>query len=412
MNTQGGPWHRRETGLGPDDLPQLDGSCDVCEPDEAKPATEVCSACSFAFCPSHADEHSRRTRHRLTPYLQETPRSPESVGPAAAAAPTAQEVGVDGLVLNEEEEVEKKEEEEGAAAASRPRDTSKQMEILGMLAAVVEMVMGGAKAPGGQEDGAGGSAPGDQRAEGNAPGGPSQAGGAAAQQEAPQGPPQEAPQGAAPEARVRDSVTVERLRCLLHAQEGTLYCRTDEKVVCVLCALQGEHCGHDIITLYEAYVWQKARAGPDILAETKQMGERIMSKWSDPALTTDELQAFVDAQFEELKRLVHVQEQRNRHLVDLKEAFVTAAAAEQIAEITMETERLQEEMTSISQELSALNRAKMQAGLADPAAPQPPAEGRLGQPDGRPPRRDPRRDPIDRRDRDDDGPSSSMGNAP
>ena len=63
-------------------------------------------------------------------------------------------------------------------------------------------------------------------------------------------------------------------------------------------------------------------------------------------LTTDELQTFVDAQFEELKRLVHVQEARNRHLVDLKEAFVTAAAAEQIAEITVETERLQEEMTS------------------------------------------------------------------
>ena len=105
-------------------------------------------------------------------------------------------------------------------------------------------------------------------------------------------------------------------------------------------------------------------------------------------LTTDELQTFVDAQFEELKRLVHVQEARNRHLVDLKEAFVTAAAAEQIAEITVETERLQEEMTSISQELSALNRAKMQADLAAAAAPGAVLpEGlreRLGQMDGRP----------------------------
>ena len=105
-------------------------------------------------------------------------------------------------------------------------------------------------------------------------------------------------------------------------------------------------------------------------------------------LTTDELQAFVDAQFQELKRLIHVQEARNRHLVDLKEAFITAAAAEQIAEITLETDRLQEEMVSISQELGALNRAKMRADLAAAAAPGAVIpEGlreRLGQPDGRP----------------------------
>ncbi|XP_056454736.1 tripartite motif-containing protein 44 [Gadus chalcogrammus] len=429
MSTQGGPWDPRETGPTADNLPQPDGSCDVCEPDEAKPSTEVCAACSFAFCPTHAEEHSRRTNHRLTPFHQETPGSPRGFPAAAAAARTAQEVGDDGFVLNEEEE---QKEEVGAAAASRPRDTSKQAEILGMLAAVVEMVVGGGRAPEVpevvEEDGAGAVEPGDQPAEGIVPGGPSQAGEEGAQPAAQQ----EAPEGAQPGAQPGDQqedapLTVERLRCPVHAQEGTLYCRTDEKVVCVLCALRGEHRGHEIITLYEAYVWQKSRPGPDILAETKLMGERIMSKWSDPVLTTDELQAFVDAQFQELKRLIHVQEARNRHLVDLKEAFITAAAAEQIAEITLETDRLQEEMVSISQELGALNRAKMRADLAAAAAPGAVIpEGlreRLGQPDGRPhdvearprlpePRREPRRDPAARRDRDDDGPRQSQGNAP
>jgi len=70
----------------------------------------------------------------------------------------------------------------------------------------------------------------------------------------------------------------------------------------------------------------------------------------------------VDAQFDELKRLVHLQERRNRHLVDLKEAFLTATAAEKIAEITLETERLEEQMSHISYDLAVLNRAKMEPG--------------------------------------------------
>ncbi|KAJ3596756.1 hypothetical protein NHX12_003157 [Muraenolepis orangiensis] len=111
MNTKGGPWSCGGAGPTPDDLPQLDGSCDVCEPDEAEPATEVCRTCSFAFCPSHADEHRRRTRHHLTPYSHETlPSATESAGPDAGQQRALREAGVDGLVSNVEEE---EEEEEG-----------------------------------------------------------------------------------------------------------------------------------------------------------------------------------------------------------------------------------------------------------------------------------------------------------
>lgn len=75
-------------------------------------------------------------------------------------------------------------------------------------------------------------------------------------------------------------------------------------------------------------------------------------------MSADELEAYVDSQFDELHRLVRLEEKRTLHLVDLKEAFLTASAAEKIAEINVETERLQEEMANITNQLCILEEAE------------------------------------------------------
>ncbi|KAG2462115.1 TRI44 protein, partial [Polypterus senegalus] len=129
-------------------------------------------------------------------------------------------------------------------------------------------------------------------------------------------------------SRVRNTATVERLRCQEHGQEGTLYCKPDEKIICVLCAVQGSHRDHQIITLPEAFAAFRIRA--------------------------DALEAFVHEQFDELHRLVLLEQRRALHLVDLKEAVATAHAAEKMAEINSETEKLKEEMEEINKQLSAL----------------------------------------------------------
>lgn len=66
----------------------------------------------------------------------------------------------------------------------------------------------------------------------------------------------------------------------------------------------------------------------------------------------------MDNQFDELHRLVRLEETRTLHLVDLKEAFLTASAAEKIAEINVETERLHEEMANITNQLCILEEAE------------------------------------------------------
>lgn len=78
-------------------------------------------------------------------------------------------------------------------------------------------------------------------------------------------------------------------------------------------------------------------------------------------MSTEELEEYVSSQFEELRKLVLLEEKRTLHLVDLKEAFLTASAAEKIAEITVETEKLQEEMANITHQLCLLEQAEAQA---------------------------------------------------
>lgn len=75
--------------------------------------------------------------------------------------------------------------------------------------------------------------------------------------------------------------------------------------------------------------------------------------------STEELEDYVNNQFDELRQLVRLEEKRTLHLVDLKEASMTASAAEKIAEISVETERLQEEMANITDRLCMLEQVEV-----------------------------------------------------
>ena len=200
--------------LKQEDLPQMDGSCDACEPDEAQPATQVCHTCSFAFCPLHADKHASSTHHPLTPYNHEGTQA-------------------NGLGSNRDPRVPDGAEDENEVERGAG---------IGVNQAIAALAVADADESGDAEE--------RERAKNGMPleaelGDGAE--GAEAGEEA----------MAAGEAGKRDTVTVERLRCKEHGQEGSLYCKPDEKIICVVCAVQGEHRGHEIITLHEAYVWQK-----------------------------------------------------------------------------------------------------------------------------------------------------------
>ncbi|XP_028914884.1 tripartite motif-containing protein 44 isoform X6 [Ornithorhynchus anatinus] len=122
---------------------------------------------------------------------------------------------------------------------------------------------------------------------------------------------------------------LERKKCEEHGQELSLYCKKDEQIICVLCAVTGAHQHHHLITLDEAYEAMR--------------------------VNRSEMKLCVQQEFEKVRQLVSEEERKAIHLVDLQEAVATAHVTEVLAEIHFHMEKLMTDMAEVKRQLGAFN---------------------------------------------------------
>ncbi|KAM4018611.1 tripartite motif-containing protein 44 [Anomaloglossus baeobatrachus] len=242
-----------------------DGTCDACEPDEAKEALVICDDCHFSFCDVHASEHKEKySTHRVRDFSEPSP---------------------------EEEEEETTPVEE-------------------------------------------------------------------------------------PETKTKPSGSSEKKTCPVHKQELSLYCKEDSKIICVLCAVAGDHRQHELITLNEAYQEMKNRKPADLKLAMGEMVEKLKEKCANSKITRTELKIFIQKEFEHMKKLVHEEETKALHFVDLKEAVASAHVTEVLAELNVHMCKLMAEMAEITQQLNSFNQLDPDEDDGDEeTAPESAAEG-------------------------------------
>ncbi|XP_032903371.1 nuclear factor 7, brain-like [Amblyraja radiata] len=141
--------------------------------------------------------------------------------------------------------------------------------------------------------------------------------------------------------------------CDEHQEELKLFCETDKKLICVICAAGREHKSHSFIPIKEAVAIYKDQVKSSIQSLTtnksaiQEMEEQQKLKISQVREQSQSLRSHVTSQFDELFRILV--EKKQRILRDIKEDEEKI-----LSPMEKNLQDIQENLNSIEEELSKL----------------------------------------------------------
>ncbi|XP_042335140.1 tripartite motif-containing protein 44 isoform X2 [Sceloporus undulatus] len=148
----------------------------------------------------------------------------------------------------------------------------------------------------------------------------------------------------------------QRRSCQAHqGQALSLYCQQDQALVCVLCAVAGPHRQHPLATLQQAFQDLRNKEPVDLKVAMLEMVKRLKFKCADPKVTQGDMKQCIRQEFNKVRSQICEEERRALHLVDVKEALITAHTTETLADIDVRKAKLMTEMAELTRHLNTFN---------------------------------------------------------
>ncbi|XP_078272363.1 zinc-binding protein A33-like [Rhinoraja longicauda] len=148
-----------------------------------------------------------------------------------------------------------------------------------------------------------------------------------------------------------------KLHCVNHQEELKLFCETDKKLICVVCAAAREHKSHSFMLIEEAVEIYKdqVKSSFESLTENKSeieyMEQRQEESISGVQEESHKLQSQITSQFAELHQILAEKEQRLLGEIREEEKKIVQTMEKNLQEIQENLKSIQEELSKLQEQI-------------------------------------------------------------
>ncbi|XP_055487826.1 zinc-binding protein A33-like [Leucoraja erinacea] len=148
-----------------------------------------------------------------------------------------------------------------------------------------------------------------------------------------------------------------KLQCEEHQEELKLFCETDKKLICVICAAGQEHKAHNFTLIAEAAEFYKDQVKSSFESLTKkeseiqQMEQQQKQKISGVLEQSHNLQSKITSQFAELHKVLTEKEQRVLADIREQEKKILNTLEKNLGEIQENLKSIQQDLFKLQQQM-------------------------------------------------------------